>query len=74
MSEFPSPSLPRLLIPLVANSTLRLSFRRGFTPEDNVDVDPSRCSWLWREVLKHNPDAFKVKAPGPSSQGKRSAN
>jgi hypothetical protein len=59
----------------VANSiTLIPSFRRGFTAADNVEVDPSRCSWLWREVLKHSPDAFKVKAPGPSSQGKRSAN
>jgi len=74
VSAVPFPSLPRLLIPLVADSTLLPSFRRIFTPEDNVDVDPSRCSWLWREVLKHNPDAFKVKAPGPSSQGKRSAN
>ena len=50
----------------------------GFTEADNVDVDPSQCSWLWREVLKHNPYAFKVKAPAPapapSSQGKRSAN
>ncbi|WVZ61503.1 hypothetical protein U9M48_011364 [Paspalum notatum var. saurae] len=45
----------------------------GFTEADNVDVDPSQCSWLWREVLKHNPYAFKVKAPAPapapSSQG-----
>ncbi|RLN34829.1 nipped-B-like protein B isoform X2 [Panicum miliaceum] len=43
----------------------------GFTEADNVDVDPSQCSWLWREVLKHNPDAFKVKAPAPppTSQG-----
>ncbi|PUZ68216.1 hypothetical protein GQ55_2G007600 [Panicum hallii var. hallii] len=45
----------------------------GFTEADNVDVDPSQCSWLWREVLKHNPDAFKVKppAPPPTSQGAR---
>ncbi|CAN6209133.1 unnamed protein product [Urochloa humidicola] len=43
----------------------------GFTEADNVDVDPSQCSWLWMEVLKHNPDAFKVKAPAPppTSQG-----
>uniref|UniRef100_K3ZPX8 Sister chromatid cohesion protein n=1 Tax=Setaria italica TaxID=4555 RepID=K3ZPX8_SETIT len=37
----------------------------GFTEADNIDVDPSQCSWLWMEVLKHNPDAFKVKAPAP---------
>ncbi|KAL6880324.1 hypothetical protein ACP4OV_011889 [Aristida adscensionis] len=37
----------------------------GFTEADNVDTDPSQCSWLWREVLKHNPNAFKVKAPAP---------
>ncbi|CAN6170545.1 unnamed protein product [Urochloa humidicola] len=43
----------------------------GFTEADNVDVDPSQCSWLWMEVLKHNPDAFKVKAaaPAPTAQG-----
>ncbi|XP_062190537.1 sister chromatid cohesion protein SCC2-like isoform X1 [Phragmites australis] len=43
----------------------------GFTEADNVDVDPIQCSWLWREVLKHNPDAFKVKGPTPPppSQG-----
>ncbi|GJN24260.1 hypothetical protein PR202_gb11991 [Eleusine coracana subsp. coracana] len=45
----------------------------GFTDADSVDVDPSQCSWLWREVLKHNPNAFKVKrapAPAPApSQG-----
>nr|CAB3455479.1 unnamed protein product [Digitaria exilis] len=37
----------------------------GFTEADNVDVDPTQCSWLWREVLKHNPDAFRVKPPAP---------
>ncbi|TVU40275.1 hypothetical protein EJB05_13731 [Eragrostis curvula] len=38
----------------------------GFTEADSVDVDPSQCSWLWREVLKHNPNAFKCKkAPAP---------
>ncbi|CAM0905131.1 unnamed protein product [Alopecurus aequalis] len=44
----------------------------GFTEADHVEVDPSECSLLWREVLKHNPVAFKFK-PGtprpPPSQG-----
>uniref|UniRef100_A0A0E0AF42 Sister chromatid cohesion protein n=1 Tax=Oryza glumipatula TaxID=40148 RepID=A0A0E0AF42_9ORYZ len=41
----------------------------GFTEADNVDTDPSQCSWLWREVLKHNPDAFTIKPrPPPPSQ------
>ncbi|KAL6647205.1 hypothetical protein ACP70R_014642 [Stipagrostis hirtigluma subsp. patula] len=38
----------------------------GFTAADNVEADPSQCSWLWREVLKHNPDAFRVKPPLPA--------
>ncbi|EEE66449.1 hypothetical protein OsJ_22834 [Oryza sativa Japonica Group] len=41
----------------------------GFTEADNVETDPSQCSWLWREVLKHNPDAFTIKPrPLPPSQ------
>uniref|UniRef100_A0A453BQD5 Sister chromatid cohesion protein n=1 Tax=Aegilops tauschii subsp. strangulata TaxID=200361 RepID=A0A453BQD5_AEGTS len=44
----------------------------GFTEADHVAVDPSECSLLWREVLKHNPDAFKFKPRTPQpppSQG-----
>uniref|UniRef100_A0A0D9WUQ6 Sister chromatid cohesion protein n=1 Tax=Leersia perrieri TaxID=77586 RepID=A0A0D9WUQ6_9ORYZ len=43
----------------------------GFTEADNVETDPNECSWLWREVLKHNPDVFKIKPrpPPPPSQG-----
>ncbi|XP_040381685.1 sister chromatid cohesion protein SCC2 isoform X2 [Oryza brachyantha] len=33
----------------------------GFTEADNVHADPTHCSWLWREVLNHNPDAFRIK-------------
>lgn len=47
----------------------------GFTEADHVAVDPSECSLLWREVLKHNPDAFKFKPRTPQpppTQGKRS--
>jgi cohesin loading factor subunit SCC2 len=46
--------------------------RLGFTDADHVEVDPSECSLLWREVLKHNPDAFKFKPRTPQpppSQG-----
>ncbi|XP_051216494.1 sister chromatid cohesion protein SCC2 isoform X1 [Lolium perenne] len=43
----------------------------GFTEADHAEADPRDCSLLWREVLKHNPDAFKFKprAPPPPSQG-----
>ncbi|KQK21203.1 hypothetical protein BRADI_1g59325v3 [Brachypodium distachyon] len=46
----------------------------GFTEADHVEADPSECSLLWREVLKHNPDAFNIKPrapppPAPASQG-----
>ncbi|KAF0909078.1 hypothetical protein E2562_031338 [Oryza meyeriana var. granulata] len=47
-----------------------MSRRRGLTEANNIETDPTQCSWLWREVPNHNPDAFNIKpSPPPPSQG-----